>query len=112
MPDAVVMQFTGMEDSDGCEIYEGDIVEFTWWWFDGAERDTQLIGEIAWRKESMSFALVNIQNAEWVEHSGTEAAFSELNFSEADFRIIGNIYETPELRRLQDAAREAIGDKP
>ena len=29
-----VCRYTGFKDSEGNEIYEGDLIEFTYWWFD------------------------------------------------------------------------------
>ena len=96
-------QFTGLQDSEGNDIYENDIIEFTYWWFDGAERDTQLKGLIVYAKELLSFQLKGVKNKEWEQFTGCEenneylTAFSELRFTEDDFSIIGNINENPEL---------------
>ena len=99
----IPMQFTGLTDSGGVEIYEGDIVEFTYWWFDGNEAESKLTGTIVYSNELMSFQLKGIKNKEWERHTGYEndqeylTAFSELNFTEADFEVIGNIHENSEL---------------
>jgi len=96
-------QFTGRHDRDGSEIYEGDMVLFTWWWFDGQERDSELTGTIVYSEENMSFQLKGVKNAEWERFMGFEndreylTPFSELMFEDADFRVVGNIHDNPEL---------------
>lgn len=96
-----VGQFTGLTDKEGNRIFEGDIIEFTYWWFDGAEQDTCLRGVIVYSSENMSYQLKGVKNKEWEKHTGYEndteylTPFSELNFAEADFKVIGNIHDNP-----------------
>lgn len=95
-----LMQYTGQTDSGGQEIYEGDIIEFTYWWFDGDERESQLIGVIGF--ENMSFTLERITNDFFQNHTGYKKgegsiSFGELTYSDDDFKVIGNKFENPEL---------------
>ena len=98
-----LMQYTGIKDVNGVEIYDGDIVQFTYWWFDGNEAESTLTGLIVYSAHSMSFQLKGVKNKEWERHTGYEndteylTPFSELNFDEAAFKVIGNIHENPEL---------------
>jgi uncharacterized phage protein (TIGR01671 family) len=95
-----IMQFTGLKDCNGVDIYEGDIVDFTLWWFDGNVAESHLIGSIVYTPNCMSYSLAGIKNKEWLTHIGGDSdiqPFSEFNFDEADFEVIGNIHETPEL---------------
>ena len=95
------LQYTGLNDASGAEIYEGDIVQFTYWWFDGNEAESLLSGSIVYQHYCMSYALEGIKNAEWLRHTGATGSdtesFAFFNFDEADFTVIGNIYENPEL---------------
>ena len=99
----VLEQFTGLHDSNGTEIYEGDIVNFTFWWFDGNERDSNLCGDVVYIKEQMSFGLRHVKNSDWCDHVGADRevgdtdAFGMWRFSEDNFEVIGNIHENPEL---------------
>ena len=99
-----VGQFTGLVDKNGKMIFEGDIVRFIWWWFDGAERESELTGTIVYSSDNMSFQLKGVKNKEWRDFVGADehdmdylTPFSELNFCDADFEIIGNIHDNPEL---------------
>lgn len=101
--DLHLLQFTGLTDQNSVEIYEGDIVEFTYWWFDGDAAESILTGHIVYSNENMSFQLKAVKNAEWEKFTGYEndqdylTPFSELNFCDADFSVIGNIHEHPHL---------------
>lgn len=75
----VLLQFTGLKDKNGKEIYEGDIIDY----FPGKK-----YGIIVWDNELAGFCL-NVDNLRFSWH--------ENNPFIADYKIIGNIYENPEL---------------
>jgi len=84
--DIELMQFTGIRDKNGVEIFDGDILAF---YFD---KDRMLqIKKVVWNELDASFFGVD------TEDGGKR---SRLAFSlESSFKVevIGNIYENPEL---------------
>ena len=83
----IFMQYTGLLDKNGVEIYEGDLLQS---FYDDGE-----IHEVIWHEESASFRVATYLNN---RHGGS---FAELFFMddihENCNKIIGNIYENTEL---------------
>jgi len=75
-PNCILMQFTGLTDKNGVEIYEGDII-----YFQHNEPWYDLTAQIVWN--CFSFMLKGMY----------------LNYcrDEGTVEVIGNIYENPEL---------------
>lgn len=70
----VLMQYTGLKDKNGTEMYEGDIVKFP--------RDK--VGHIVWNQKESGF---------WIE--AVVSVDYKLDMGEVE--VIGSIYENPEL---------------
>lgn len=72
----ILMQYTGLKDRDGKEIYEGDILKGE--------------GEVVWFELSASFR-VN------PSRENNDICFTNSFANIDDCEIIGNVYENPEL---------------
>lgn len=81
LSERIIMQFTGLTDSDGELVWEGDIVSVL-----GRPQ------QIRWCKECAAFHYGSMPH-----HFGTNNKFGEC------IKVLGNIYENPEL--LGQAAR-------
>lgn len=79
--DLDVMQFTGLKDKNGKDIYEGDIVSMISYNYQHLDR---LKWIVEYDSESLSFVFVN---GNYREHKVTWHSFE----------VIGNIYENAEL---------------
>lgn len=78
--DVVLMQFTGLLDKNGKEIYEGDVIIVMT--TKGEERAVVFFGKYSWCLE-------------WTDHTGDDLSA----VGEDVIEVIGNIYENPEMVR-------------
>ena len=77
-------QYTGLNDSEGTDIYDGDIVLFT-----NAAKVTRCC-MVEWGGIVPGFMLQDIYNEHWCEFDFVKAGL-------AIIQIIGNIHQNPEL---------------
>lgn len=84
IPHIKIMQYTGLKDKNGKEIYEGDIIEFDKWMPN--ETFVRVIrGEVYWSNKGY-----------WAVRN-KDGKFLELLGRTENPEQIGNIYESPEL---------------
>lgn len=79
-PSIEVMQFTGLLDKNGKEIYEGDLLEVDW---KDARYPVHTIGPVEW----------NVRHAQFVLGEGGTPQDDARDY----MQVIGNIYSTPDL---------------
>ena len=91
----IPMQYTGLHDENGVEIYEGDIIR------NGLGKVYQVIYvNFAWQLKfdihNNGFSLIKVEEYEHVHWTGP-SNFDAPQYTELAIEIIGNIYENPEL---------------
>lgn len=79
-----VMQYTGLKDKDGTEIFEGDIVSFV-----GDRKGNRVV---EYKNEEACFIARNLIGTGYLE---------PVYLNDMDFEIIGNIYENTELLEVE-----------
>jgi|2_EtaG_2_1085320.scaffolds.fasta_scaffold48669_1 uncharacterized phage protein (TIGR01671 family) len=107
----IIMQYTGLKDKNGVEIYEGDILNFDW----RLQATNELYADdcknikglvlfenakfiVRYFNKSMSFDLSDV-NQNTFERFWRETYVSAKDdyFKMTDFEVIGNIHQNPEL---------------
>lgn len=99
--DRQVMRFTGIKDSNGTEIYEGDILLFRW---PSGKGQNTYIAKIGYSLHALddygdAFAYSGVY---FLEQEGRKPVSGYGHPSIEQLEIIGNIYENPELSKKED----------
>lgn len=96
LDDIEVMQFTGLLDRHGKEIYEGDILK----WLctkSGDKKEKNYIVVIDWERHMYRIT---------IHHNGEKWATGKSYWNNDDREVIGNIYENPD--KLHVATSDAL----
>ena len=97
----ILMQYTGLKDKNGKEVYEGDILKYTrkkWYCPDHPEHDKDLKETclVYWDDEKYGFCNDARDETGRIYASG-HLGFEDRRAESVIIEIIGNIYENPEL---------------
>jgi len=92
----VIMQYTGLKDKNGVEIYEGDIIAYT----NLLEEEKK--GSIYFREGSFRLKQKTLGKNEWdgevrMWNDGSHDWYSIENLESFEMEVIGNIHQNPEL---------------
>lgn len=82
-PEIILMQSTGLKDSNGVEIYEGDVIEWSYW-----------VGD--YEEERGRSEIKVFDGAFRLKDSNDEALYDFTEWAE-EYYVVGNVYENPEL---------------
>lgn len=90
-PSIKVMQFTGIQDQNGKDIYEGDIVEFK-----DYSGGAYIFGK---KPKDRNVVKWDYQKGGWKAKGG-------MWFEGKDYEVLGNIYENPDLLKFPGTERK------
>ena len=81
-------QYTGLKDINGKEIYEGDIIQYL---YENCDEDDRYV--VTWDDRDLRFGFVGINIDVWM---ALEDMYDDYN-GDYSIKVIGNIYDNPEL---------------
>ena len=90
-----LLQYTGLKDKNGVEIYEGDLIKF--WSGSESEEDAQISVVKWWVDEDNNYPAFDLDHNMISNYYFESNVLSELSEWCIDFYVIGNIHEHPHL---------------
>lgn len=103
-----VGQYTGLHDKNGREIYEGDVLEYDFYYFEGINNGATGFAE--WRRQAAEVCFVDgcftvdEQLIIWLADAEEDTDYEFEPDYEKGLKVIGNIHENSEL--LQPIRKE------
>ena len=109
------MQYIGIIDKNGKEVYEGDVVKIHQFLFDGCEYEEEIIVSIEYMEDMACFGANLLHAKEIRKYMGYDSEMDKeekvvvplcdfYGMHEESFEIIGNVYENTDL--LKEAGNE------
>lgn len=99
----VVQYFIGLTDTTNRPIYVGDIVSYKAGYSDSPEDSVMLTGVVAFFPKSAAYGLMSVED--YVAGKEPDAVTGDLfafSSSITEYRVVGNIFENPELLEPND----------
>jgi uncharacterized phage protein (TIGR01671 family) len=96
-------QYTGTKDKNDVEIYENDIIEFSY-------KDTNYIVKIFWDKNDLTYKIeyLSKSNLNFCNFATLYKSQKKSALEKSKIKVIGNIYDNPELLQEKESKNELI----
>ena len=99
--DIVLMQSTGLHDEQGVEVFEGDLIHYTYRGFEWYVPVVYREGRFEVYHGTLStIPASNIPSGEYATNIGNSISMHRVEFT--DMYVAGNIYENPELLEVEE----------
>ena len=104
-PKAIVMQYTGLKDKYGKEIWEGDVVMFLTEPPGAGGKTKKCCGEVWYRPEECGYS---VKSPQFMYSSGRPMIIGLCPRPEY-YEVVGNIYKNPDLLEAKKCGGEKQG---